>query len=108
MKFTPHLWAKVERDNPRPIFVLAMTNVHGLLRIDLPRIVTVDRRQQAIRAHYARWEKGLPCFGLILGYYHHYELGRYVEYDVAGNLIGPYDQVPMHYGESATLEFIPD
>jgi len=102
-EFTPHLFLKVEHEHPRPLFVLAMTNVSTLLRIDMPRVVSAEQLQKTIRDNYAKWEGGLPCYGRILGYYHHYELGRCVEYDVQGFLVGTVDKVPMHYGMRATL-----
>ena len=53
MKFTPHLFLKVQNDHPRPIFVLATTNIHTLLRIEMPRVVSVKRLQKTIRQSFA-------------------------------------------------------
>ena len=80
-----------------------MTNVSSLLRIDLPRLVSVHRLQGTIRLNYAARSGTLPCYGAILGYYHHYKLGKCVEYDVEGNLVGLFTGIPMHYGMRAEI-----
>lgn len=109
--FSPHLWLKVERDIPSQIFIVALVGVPKLLKVELPRLVSVDHIPKIIRNHYdllRENEKGsfkvVTCFGRVLGYYYHHERGKCLEYDVCGELIGLLKGIPAHYDQEATLE----
>jgi hypothetical protein len=107
--FSPHLWLKVERSIPSQIFIVALVGVPKLLRIDLPNLISLDTIEQMIRVHHAALREGsqgwkvVDCFGMVLGYYYHYEYGKCHEYDVNGKRIGFSENLPPHYGEAAAL-----
>jgi hypothetical protein len=73
--FTPHLWASVEKEFPRPIFLIAIAGADRYRRVDLPDgIVTMTEPQQLalIRAaatrHFADVGGNAGPFGAITAY----------------------------------------
>jgi hypothetical protein len=75
--FTPHLWAKVEREPGRPIFVAALTGQNRWRRVDLPDgIEKMPERQQielirnAARRDFVNKEGSAGPFAEILGYHY--------------------------------------
>ena len=106
--FAPHIWLKVERDIPSPIFPVAMMGVPRLLQVPLPCVFALDKLHDYFLAHYAtlmpvKGGLAVHCFGRCMGYYYHYELGKCIEFDLDGHEIGHHETVPPHYGAETSF-----
>lgn len=102
--FKPHLWRKVERSVPRPIFVVGFAGVKKFLQIDLHDDHKLEDLKNIIKSDYEEKEGRTGPFGKIYGYYYHYEDGAFTEYSVDGEYICAHKGKPDHYGEKASLK----
>jgi hypothetical protein len=106
--FQPHIWLKVERDVPCPIFVIGLTGRTRWLQIPLPDACKPENVHQYFRQHYQNLhilntQRIVTCYGECLGYYYHYAPRRTIEYDVNGNEIDRHDSYPPHYLAKAEI-----
>ena len=106
--FEPHLWLKVEREIPRPIFVVAFIGVANLLRVPLPRLFAYEHLHTYFLSHYETLRsvdggRAVTSYGLCTGYYYHYQHGCTIEFDTTGDEVGRRERVPPHYAARATL-----
>ena len=106
--FEPHLWLKVEREIPRPIFVVAFIGVANLLRVPLPRLFAYEHLHTYFLSHYETLRsvdggQAVTSYGLCTGYYYHYQHGCTIEFDTTGDEVGRWERVPPHYDARATL-----
>ena len=107
-EFEPHLWLKVEREVPRPIFAVAFIGVANLLRVPLPRLFAYEQLHAHFLSHYeSLWPveggRRVTSYGLCTGYYYHYRYGHTIEFDTQGVEVGRWERVPPHYEAKATL-----
>jgi hypothetical protein len=106
--FKKHIWLKVERDVPRPIFVVALTGRETWLHVSLPDDVKEPEVHNHFMNHYRTLNcmdipGRIPCYGNCLGYYFHFAPGKTVEFDLSGREVARHEDFPPHYLAKADL-----
>ena len=94
-KFTPFLWALVEREAPSPIFAVAYTGVRRWLHTELPREIramNLSDQLKIVGEIVVESYRELPKspFGHTLGYIFIRKPEEYHEFGVNGRYIGEY------------------